>query len=120
MACNFGCGSDFGQVGVYIVRAGGAQASAGGAGGGVRVSDDGSFSVSKLSRKALKTGGAAYLLRKLAEATVDAAAAGGWPHAPLDAAAARAALKANAAAKAEAEPEEVEEPAAAADAHDEL
>jgi hypothetical protein len=67
---------------VYVVHArGGAEAP---------------YTVAKLSRKALRQGGAGYALRKLAEAAASAASEGAsaWPHAQLDLAAARAALRA--------------------------
>jgi hypothetical protein len=82
-------------VGVYIVRSGGSAGGAGGTGAVAESSPSSSFpyQVTKLSRAALRDGGAAYALRKLAEAAAAAAAAGAWPHAPLDAGAARDALK---------------------------
>ncbi len=74
---------------MYVVRSG----VAGGA----------DYAVARLSRKALRAGGAAYCLRKLAEASAAAAAEldHAWPHAPLDLEAARAALRAAPATAAE-------------------
>ncbi len=111
--------SGFGQVGVYIVRSGVDGGGVGGSGGGGATA----YEVTRLSRAALRDGGAAYALRKLAEASAAAAASGAWPHAPLDVDVARAALKKSGSSKKADEEAAAGEGGAAAppaESHDEL